>query len=555
MFYDGNNAWKFRYLPRFKGIHALSTFSKLSELGGLTGTLMVTPNLNPERARGFLMKSPKNPANGNSQEKFYWMGTREPFIPQLVMFNHNLNDNPKLIHEKPSIVDQKIQEFMVESGFNGFHFAAVCSRWFDINFASPRPTTSHKYPDFRTFQALELLINKTYTAGGLVHIWMWADEKAATPKYLSGGYDGTVDRRLQNYIAARLGQVPGWSMSYGYDLHEYIKNNEWRLKAWYDRLRGQIGGPWHMISGRGDHNKLTQWIEDLDYSSYQWWEPEYDDYVDHITKRPQKPTISEDRFRVRTGYSQKDYILPQVIEGLWDSVMAGGVGNIWGYLLGDNITSKSFPSAYKLMIKAYGRFWDDNQRFMVDMVRADNFVGTGGHCLRRPNDSYYVFYQKSTDAIWVDLSKMNGPSRAIAVDTKTGYVERDLGVLQNKAQTINLSRWGTSNWAIAVGSQPPKLYDAYVTPDPFPGNTTLSIVAQVGDPNGLSDIAQVAVLIIDPNSKAIGIAALANMGGGQYGLVLPNMPKIPAGKWYLITAVIDRSGNYDFLIFSFAALN
>ena len=53
---------------------------------------------------------------------------------------------------------------------------------------------------------LELLITKVHAAGGLVHIWAWGDEaRRWTP--VRWGKNGKVDKRLQRYIAARLGPL------------------------------------------------------------------------------------------------------------------------------------------------------------------------------------------------------------------------------------------------------------------------------------------------------------------------------------------------------------
>jgi len=60
-------------------------------------------------------------------------------------------------------------------GFNGFHVPVFC-RWLDIHkeanpeFDNPDPT-----PDPSTLEALEVLIQKTYAAGGMVHLWQWGD--------------------------------------------------------------------------------------------------------------------------------------------------------------------------------------------------------------------------------------------------------------------------------------------------------------------------------------------------------------------------------------------
>jgi hypothetical protein len=87
--------------------------------------------------------------------------------------------------------------------------------------------------------------------------WAWGDESRKwTPIGVGEGINGKEGRRLQRYIAARLGPLPGWSMGYGFDLHEYISKNE--LRSWQNYLHNRLGWQ-HLLSARatdlqsGDH--------------------------------------------------------------------------------------------------------------------------------------------------------------------------------------------------------------------------------------------------------------------------------------------------------------
>jgi len=53
-----------------------------------------------------------------------------------------------------------------------------------------------------------------FIAGWGAHpLWAWGDEqRRMTPK--RWGINGKVDRRLQRYICARLGPLPGWSIAF-----------------------------------------------------------------------------------------------------------------------------------------------------------------------------------------------------------------------------------------------------------------------------------------------------------------------------------------------------
>ena len=427
MFYAGHGStWKFRFTGARTGTWEFTTSSEDAELDGKTGTVAVTPN---PGARGFVT---------NFGNKWGWTGTGEAFVPQLVMYAH-----PSQYHDDPEKIDADIETFLVEHGFNGFHTNVFC-RWFDIaRERSSEIDSEDPNPDPRTFEALELLITKVHTAGGLVHIWAWGDEsRAQTP--VKWGKNGQADRRLQRYIAARLGPLPGWTMGYGYDLWEWVEEDD--LRRWHDYVHEHLGW-FHFLGGRAHKNRLTQIYEGLDYASYEQHRPDYDKYVETIEKRPEKPSFSEDRFRIRQSarYAGKDYRMEMTRRGLWHSTLAGGVANIWGRLDGREQRVGSLPYPQRGQIKTYSLFFKD--RFLKDMVRANEL--TDGVCLKRPTGAHYVFYKEGADTVRMDLAEMTGPQRAVAVDTMKPYAEIDLGALPPNTQTWTAPY--SSDWAIAVG--------------------------------------------------------------------------------------------------------
>ncbi len=430
MFYDGGDIWKFRFTGTRTGEWVFTTSSSDRDLHGYTGTVMINRNRNPG-AHGFLTKF------GN---KWGWQGTDEALVPQLVMYK-----DPNKYYDRPDMIDADIQTFLGEHGFNGFH-TRVYNRWFHIEDertdASPVAN-----PDPRTFEALELLITKTHAAGGLVHIWMWS----------KGQIDRRAEKRIQRYIAARLGPIPGWSVGYGYDLNHWVTADQ--LHEWRDYFHHYFGWP-HFVGGRAggpnngtDHAPYIAWNLPLDFSSYEHNRPSYEVYVAAIDAVPAQPAFSEDRFRIRLGspYGNKDYTMELIRRGLWHSTLAGGVANIWGNVVDPNtgknayLNGPSFPYPAAALIKTYAEFF--KQRFLQAMVR-DNEI-TDGVCLRHPARTHYVFYKENTKSIHMNLSKMNDVQPAVAVDTKKPYAELILGDLRREDQT-----WSApyqSDWAIAVG--------------------------------------------------------------------------------------------------------
>jgi len=428
MFYDGDATWKWRFTGTQPGTWTFTTTSTDPELADKRGTVVI--KLNPG-VPGFVV------GEGNT-----WIrtGTDAAFVPQFVMYS-----TPQRYHNNPDKIDADIDLFLKQHGFNGLHTNVFC-RWFDIEQASCSDVNvADPHPDRRTFEALELLITKVHAHGGVVHIWAWGDDtRNQTPR--RWGINGAQDRRLQRYIAARLGPLPGWTMGYGFDLWEWV--NDEQLTAWHDYLHQHFG--WlHLLGARSQKNELTQLSEAMDYASYEQHRPDYEMYVRTLEERPSKPAFSEDRFRIRDEGNEKDYTMTDTRRGLWRSTMAGGVANIWGNLIdspdseGGNGISGSYPNPEQ--IKAYAEFF--RERFTKGLMRCNNL--TDGVCLKRIANTHLIFYKEDAAAIRFDLSEMPSAQRVVAVDALQPYAEIDLGRLPPEQHSWTPPY--ASDWAIAVG--------------------------------------------------------------------------------------------------------
>ena len=444
MFFVGGESWAFRFTGTRLGMWSFVTSSEDEDLRGHTGKVMIAPNPRTD-AHGFLKKF---------GSKWGWEATENVFVPQLVMWDYIAgNNNPRVFHNKPELVDRKIKQFIIDHGFNGFHIPVVGGRWFDLNAARDSVESTMNEPAPRTFEALELLIAKTHQAGGLVHIWPWGDhQRSQTSRSLTGGIGGVIDKRLQSYIAARLGPIPGWSMGYGFDLDEWVTASQ--VKAWRDSMHQHMG--WcHFLGGRPvgpnhgtDHTSNALWNKGLDYSSYEHHRPTYEVYLAAVQAKPGQPVMSEDRFRIRTGrYPEKDYNEELTRRGLYHSTMAGGVANIWG-IHPDISPGGVYPN--KSQIKTYSVFFHDKGRFLADMVSVNQLSGDADtRILFSRSAQSFVLYRENTDAIQVDLTGMPVSLSTVAVDTKKAYSEIHLGDLQPIALTIKLPEF--SDWVVAVG--------------------------------------------------------------------------------------------------------
>ena len=443
MFYMGKNTetWRFRFTGTRVGDWTIDTVSTKNDLNGLSGTITISENPN---AHGFLER------DGN---KWAWQGkSEEAFVPQFVMWGKNGFDDLQEIDQE--FVDQKTTTFMDEHGFTGFHLINITGRWFDITKDNLIvPGGADQTPDRRTFEALETVIKATHAKGGSVHIWAWGDGGNTTqlPK------DTEADLRLQRYIAARLGPVPGWTMGYAFDVWEGNSITNELLIAWRDNMHAHLGWS-HFLGARGSkittslgipEDLNTALFQGMDYLGYEWHKPQYDDYILHLNTNLEKPSFSEDRFRIRGR--AKDVDEEETRRGLWHSTMAGGVANIWGNLGSEDGTSKPYDN--KFALKSYSRFFFEHKRFLRDMVRDNNLSTDPNTRVLRSGTDRFVLYRQGASSIQIDLSGMSGPQKAIILDTAkntAGNHEIELEKeLSNSNQTISLDY--PSDWAIAIG--------------------------------------------------------------------------------------------------------
>jgi hypothetical protein len=473
MFYSGaGDTWKFRFTGTRVGEWSISTAGP-GPLGGRRGTVAVVENPDPN-AHGFIT------ARGN---KWAWEGTGDVFVPQLAMAG-----SPRVYLQDGRVntpkMDHVIDGFLVRHSFMGLHIT-VASQWHDAdakNVAGNEDVAlGDRDPDVRTFEVLEALIGRVYQRGGMVHLWMWGVDSTGSPlaRYVGGPTDiggplSAADRRINRYIAGRLGPLPAWSIGYGIDL-EYWADAQ-QLQEWHDFLKDRLGGWHHYVGGRAHPvgRPVNQCYWHGDYAGYTSARPSYDEYVKTLENVPDLPTLQEDRFRIRlnTRHYFKDYNPNMTIRGLWHSTMAGGVGNIWGNVSAgidqDDQVSRFYDGERPNIdiveqIKTYATFFFDKMRFKRDLVPDNTLTdfekrvvlerwggGDLNVCLRSESSEQFVFYRENCRSVRMDLSGMPGTRRAVAVDAFDEYAEFDLGQLEPENQV-----WMApyrSTWAIAVGS-------------------------------------------------------------------------------------------------------
>ena len=475
MFYAGDNQWKFRFTGTRTGAWSFSTFSSDPELDGQTGSVIVAPR-SDSSLKGFLTNVGNKYAI-MEQDIDHLAG----YVYQVFMNQQDYEQQYKhssRILGHPSRVGL-IADYWNNTRDNGFdiYFFAVFYSWFRMGALSIDDFTSDTdpdldEPDLALFDTLELAIRHAHERGGRTHIWAWGDnDRRQTPNHLGGGMRGIRHQRLMRYIAARLGPLPGWTMSFGFDTVE-MPDAEMEAAWWASELNRMMGWP-HMLMSRGWQNESfgansyagfggsPYDLETTDKGPVDFHEIRQD-----LDAQTDKPSIYEERHTYNRwqcwpgNVSDPDRLNETGSRRLiWWQAMAGGMGgffghfstrfNIFGPFLADGPCGYH-PESLKRSFRAHREFWRDGRLKLSMSPDNCRVTGTDAYCLASADSKHFIFFAEDTNAMTVDLRSMRGRQRVVAVDTRADYGEKEIGSLMAGIHKIRLDT--TSDWVIAVGS-------------------------------------------------------------------------------------------------------
>lgn len=431
MFYDGGDTWKFRFTGTRTGTWTYTSSSNDPELDGLSGTVDVADNMSSDIG-GFLK------TKGN---KFGRQVSGNGDLAPMVWSVYNdegettfaTNEGYKLMS---NWTESNIRSYARRAKSLGMNhiFLTLYNQVIEED-ALGYDEHNRSTPGFSEFRTIENVIRWAKSEGLRVHFWMWGDEvRKWTSVGLSGGINGTVDNRIQRYISARLGPIPGWTMGYGFDLGEWVSNSQ--LDTWASQMHDHMGWD-HLLMARKGNTNLTN----TDVKSDNRLGPESFNEATALLETD-KPYVEEERFLYKRSmkWGPQTFDMDTTMDMIWRLGMAEGSGAIWG----SSSNGESYPNPERL--KTFGSFMSTYLRF--DMTATDNL--SDGIGMAAASNEHYLFFKKSTSSIQVDLSGMNGPQSAVAVNTRAPYQEIDLGTLQATSQTVQLP--SSSDWAIAVGN-------------------------------------------------------------------------------------------------------
>ena len=348
LWYSGSgDTYVYRFGGSLQGRWRGVTSSRIVALDALELKVEVKPSSNPKRIgwSGKLTGEPTAWAHQKGPD-----GKLTKCTPILIMMP-NVQD----FSNDPGRMRAFVSEFNDNHGFNGGHIPTIGRHWFEAG-----PTDSLRAapasPDVRTFRALEAAASEWSERGGWLHIWMWGKGKTGDFSNLPGRYNGARSRRINRYIAARLGPVPGWSMGIGWDVEFWI--NRAKLEWWLNDLIPQLGGWHHWIGHRYSDSDIGQG-RDPDpankgkylsrgivwntlrsggeqYAGWEHWSTmTTNGAIDTgLARIPDRPMMSEDRFRRRDkAWRQKDMLSDDDILKEIPRWATRGVAAIYGRLI------------------------------------------------------------------------------------------------------------------------------------------------------------------------------------------------------------------------------
>lgn len=438
MFYRGDDTWEFRFTATRPGEWRFSSRSSHDALSDWHGTVIAAAP-SQTTASGFLTAvgnryaQPRGP-DGELTARLYnvYLDTTA---------GSHLHDFPLEPEARRRAIDTLLDR--VEANGMDAAFLSVSHGWLEYGALSYRDH-DRRDPSLESFDVLESIILGAHERGLAVHIWMWGDEEGRRTPVGIGGINGEVDRRLQRYIAARLGPLPDWTMSYGYDLDEWAEPEQ--VRSWWKYLHDRMGWP-HLLMARETDTRAPRLLfglgqDKLDVASYD--DGPTEDFFETALRRlssAAEPVMLERRFL----HTRDDvWDMDTTRRALWQFTLAGGAGAVWGPLFDEG---DPYPDQDQL--RTHQRFWAT--RFVLDLAHSERVRGTDdGYALLDRSGRRGVVYAEDTASIPLHLSRMQEAVPAVAVDTRGSYREVDLGELQATDQVWTAPY--RSDWAIAVGA-------------------------------------------------------------------------------------------------------
>ncbi len=408
----GRALYRFRFTPTSPGEWRFVTTSDVAALDGLAGAVVAEPAVLAGPLVGGEGRFLLTTAAGDLAPTTYNVFSGP---------DGALVDLGTLPREEEALV-AALEPYVARAaslGFDAVH-VAVAGEWFSLG-ARRHDNVSSTQPDPRTFRVLETLLALAHREGLFVHVWQWGDEaRRHSPLGLPadpnvhgdpGGDGGVAFDRLQRHLAARLGPLPNWTMTYGFDLDEWADEDQ--VRAWAERLGALLPLP-HLLAATEERSSRSR-VFDLG-----------EEKLPLVSRDLDEEELLDDPFGVATAELERALGRPLLLEAdlrasagdgeglrrtLWRFALAGGVGSLWRVGEGG-----ADPQA----MATFARFWEG--RLPAD-GRASR-LPDGALALVAADGRSGVVYAE--DAGEVPLTALPPGVRAVAVDARAPYAELEV---------------------------------------------------------------------------------------------------------------------------------
>jgi hypothetical protein len=341
----------------------------------------------------------------------------------------------------------------------------VGHNWVDYP-QSSSGTSTNTTPDETTFTIIEDWLTRAHARGLFLHLWLWADdESGSSSDNLVGGTNGYVDLRVQRFIAARLGAFPNVSMSYSWDLEEWVTKAEvlaWRgnmttlstLPRLYFARQTQERAPSPVFDLGDDQLGVFSWdgypTNGTEITGHSY----YDDALDPQESNPPPdgrpaglPMMYEARFFINRPVvgSTHTYSETETRRLLWQLAMANGTGAIIGTHASPYNVDYTYPERFKTLTD----FMDLRFHQLLNIVTTVGGVAVDGLALANASGSLQLLYKEDASSIDVTIPANLSGVPVVAQNCVAAHSEQSLGTYDAGTHTISLG--STSDWAVAVG--------------------------------------------------------------------------------------------------------
>ncbi len=299
-FYNGDDTWVIRFTPPAEGKWTYTTWSSVPKLSGLTGTVSVSPNTNPEE-HGAVVVSKENPQKFTLED-----GT--PYFLMAYEMDWLFAPDAKQDMEDPDSAElpktRKIISAIAENHFNQvvMNVYAFDADWGErdkiapeYNFARPEVFPfggTNQTPDYSTLNIdffkhldhiLAYLNEKHIVAHLMIYVWNkhvnWPEPESA------------ADNLYFDYVVNRYQAFPNLIWDISKEALSYNHNDMGYITRRIDRLRSLDA--YHRLVTVHDYAYCSAFPGKVDFISVQDWQPGiYSGMRKIVEKHPGLPVLN-----------------------------------------------------------------------------------------------------------------------------------------------------------------------------------------------------------------------------------------------------------------------